>query len=284
VGPITRTVEDSMLVLRAIHGADAGDPCSVTMPLSFDAGGSLQGVTVGYDPAWFGKDANDVDRAALEALKDTGVKLREVKLPELPFEGMLPILFAECAAAFENLTLKDLDDQLKWQDPEAWPNSFRAARFLSAIDLVQADRLRRKVMVAFDALFKDVDALFGPSFAGGLLTATNYTGHPSLTLRAGFTEIDKPRPMTASEEKRIAAMAPMPTLRGMGSAVQVRLQPTGRVRRPIVRGPARSLPRRQGVPASNGESGPRSAKEDPHPKWVFHHTPTSTATRRWPSS
>lgn len=206
VGPIARTVEDTLWVLKAIHGADPGDPSSVTVPLAFDANAPLGGYTVGYDPEWFGKGANDVDRAALEALRQTGVRLREMKLPELPIDGMLPILFAECAAAFEGLTLKDLDDQLDWQDPEAWPNTFRQARFLSAVDLVQADRLRRRVMVAYAKLFGEVNALFGPSFAGNLLTATNYTGHPSLTLRAGFIEVTRPRALTATEEKRLAAL------------------------------------------------------------------------------
>jgi Asp-tRNA(Asn)/Glu-tRNA(Gln) amidotransferase A subunit family amidase len=99
----------------------------------------------------------------------------------------VPILLAEAAAAFEDLTLGNLDDQLAWQEKEAWPNTFRAARFISAVDLVQADRLRRQVVVAFAALFEKVDALLAPAYSP-LLLATNFTGHPALALRAGFEQ------------------------------------------------------------------------------------------------
>jgi Asp-tRNA(Asn)/Glu-tRNA(Gln) amidotransferase A subunit family amidase len=96
------------------------------------------------------------------------------------------ILYAEAAAAFEELTLTDLDDTLAWQDDGAWPNTFRKARFLSAVDHVQLDRLRYQVMLALDGLFTKVDALIGPFMTGPMLVASNFTGHPCLHLRAGF--------------------------------------------------------------------------------------------------
>ncbi len=194
LGPMGRTVEDTALVLKAIHGADPEDAASVTVPLEYDASRGVRGLTVGYAKEWFaGEGANDVDRAALAALEKTGVKLVEVTLPKLPLGGMMVTLLAECASAFEELTFSGRDDLLVWQDDEAWPNTFRAARFISAVDLLRADRLRREAMVQYHALFSKVDALFSPSFGAGLLLATNYTGHPSLTLRAGFFEIDGPR-------------------------------------------------------------------------------------------
>ena len=113
----------------------------------------------------------------------------EVALPELPYGALMNILYAEAAAAFEELTLSDRDDTLTWQDDGAWPNTFRKARFLSAVDHVQLDRLRYQVMLALDGLFSKVDALIGPFMTGPMLVASNFTGHPCLHLRAGFLEI-----------------------------------------------------------------------------------------------
>ena len=103
------------------------------------------------------------------------------------------ILFAEAAASFEELTLSRGLDQLKMQVPDAWPNTFRQSRFLSAVDYVQADRLRRKVAEEMARVFEKVDLLLVPSLRDEILTITNFTGHPSLTLRAGFVEVDQPR-------------------------------------------------------------------------------------------
>jgi Asp-tRNA(Asn)/Glu-tRNA(Gln) amidotransferase A subunit family amidase len=105
----------------------------------------------------------------------------------------MPILFAEAAAAFEELTLSGQDDQLKVQVPDAWPNLFREARFLSAVDFVQADRLRRKFAGEMGRIMSQVDLLLVPSLRDETLTVTNFTGHPSLTLRAGFVEVSEAR-------------------------------------------------------------------------------------------
>jgi Asp-tRNA(Asn)/Glu-tRNA(Gln) amidotransferase A subunit family amidase len=189
VGPITRFVDDAALVLAAIHGRDDGDPASRRLPYAFDARRSAKGLRVGFVEAWFADEASTaVDRQALDALKAIGVELVPIEIPALPYTPLLTILLAEAATAFEALTLDGRDDQLGWQSADAWPNTFRAARFLSAVDLVAADRLRREAMIAFDRTFANIDAVFGPSFAGSMLLATNCTGHPSLTLRAGFVE------------------------------------------------------------------------------------------------
>jgi Asp-tRNA(Asn)/Glu-tRNA(Gln) amidotransferase A subunit family amidase len=105
-----------------------------------------------------------------------------------PYEALMNVIFAEAAASFEELTLHDIDDQLRWQDPGAWPNSFRRARFLSAIDHIQLDRLRRHVMQEMDDTFHKVDAIVGPVAHGPMLIITNFTGHPCLTLRSGFLQ------------------------------------------------------------------------------------------------
>jgi Asp-tRNA(Asn)/Glu-tRNA(Gln) amidotransferase A subunit family amidase len=194
LGPMTRTVEDAMLVLHAISGPDAGDVSSVPSHLDFDATASVQGLRVGYLAQWLHEPpATDVDRAALEAVKASGMMAVEVSLPDWPYSSLMPILFAEGAAAFEELTLSGADDQLAMQVPDAWPNLFREARFLSAVDFVQADRLRRKVAQEMARIFSQVDLLLVPSLRDEMLTISNFTGHPSLTLRAGFVHVSQAR-------------------------------------------------------------------------------------------
>jgi Asp-tRNA(Asn)/Glu-tRNA(Gln) amidotransferase A subunit family amidase len=114
---------------------------------------------------------------------------REVELDNLPYSSLINILHAEAAASFEDLTLSNKDDTLAWQANEAWPNSFRKARFLSAVDHVQLDRLRYLVMKAMDDLFKDIDILIGPFDIGPMLVASNFSGHPCLHLRVGFESL-----------------------------------------------------------------------------------------------
>jgi Asp-tRNA(Asn)/Glu-tRNA(Gln) amidotransferase A subunit family amidase len=137
--------------------------------------------------------ATDVDRAALAAVKKLGMHAVEVKLPDWPYDCLNVILFAEGAAAFEELTLSHQVDQLKAQVPDAWPNVFRQARFLSAVDFVQSDRMRRKVALEMARIFTEVDLLLVPSLRDEMLVISNNTGHPSLTLRAGFVEVSEAR-------------------------------------------------------------------------------------------
>jgi Asp-tRNA(Asn)/Glu-tRNA(Gln) amidotransferase A subunit family amidase len=137
--------------------------------------------------------STDVDRAALETVRKIGMVPVEVSLPDWPYGSLNVILFAEAAAAFEELTLSRGIDSLKVQVPDAWPNVFRQSRFLSAVDLVQADRMRRMVAGEMARLFEQVDLLFVPSLRDEMLTISNQTGHPSLTLRAGFVKVDQAR-------------------------------------------------------------------------------------------
>jgi Asp-tRNA(Asn)/Glu-tRNA(Gln) amidotransferase A subunit family amidase len=130
----------------------------------------------------------------------------EVAIPDWPYASLNIILFAEGAAAFEDITLSGAINQLKVQTPDAWPNIFREARFLSAVDLVQADRLRRKVAEEMARVFSQVDLLLVPSLRDEMLTITNLTGHPSLTLRAGFVEVQKARSDWAPDPSK-----PLPT-------------------------------------------------------------------------
>jgi Asp-tRNA(Asn)/Glu-tRNA(Gln) amidotransferase A subunit family amidase len=194
LGPMTRTVEDAMLVLQAMSGPDAGDVSSVPSRLDFDAAAAPRGSRVGFFPKWMNESpATSVDRAALDAVKSLDMVPVEVTLPDWPYGSLQHILFAEAAASFEELTLNGGLRTLKAQVPDAWPNLFRQSRFLSAVDFVQADRLRRRVAEEMARVFTTVDLLLVPSLRDEMLTISNFTGHPSLTLRVGFVEVSEAR-------------------------------------------------------------------------------------------
>jgi Asp-tRNA(Asn)/Glu-tRNA(Gln) amidotransferase A subunit family amidase len=146
--------------------------------------------------------ATDVDRAALETVRKVGTVPVEVSLPDWPYQALDLILFAEGAAAFEELTLSGGLNQLREQTYDAWPNIFRQSRFLSAVDFVQADRFRRKVCEEMAGVFEKADVLLVPSLRDDILTITNHTGHPSLTIRAGFVEVAEARTDWAPDPSR----------------------------------------------------------------------------------
>lgn len=207
LGPMTRSVEDAMLVLAAISGPDRGDVASVPARLDFDAGANVSGLKIGYIPAWMeDSPATSVDRAALAMASSLGMVPIAVSLPDWPYQSLNTILFAEAAAAFEDWTLDGRADALKVQVADAWPNLFREARFLSAVDFVQADRMRRMVALEMARIFSTVDLMLVPSLRDEMLTISNFTGHPSLTLRTGFVEVASARSDWAPDPAN-----PMPT-------------------------------------------------------------------------
>jgi Asp-tRNA(Asn)/Glu-tRNA(Gln) amidotransferase A subunit family amidase len=194
LGPMARSVEDTILVLKAISGPDAGDFASVPSTLSFRAGADVKGLRLGYFPQWMKEaPATEVDRASLDTATRLGMELVEVSLPDWPYDSLNLMLFAEAAAAFDDLVLGHKLDMLKAQVPDAWPNVFRQSRFLSAVDFVQADRFRRKVAEEMARVMEQVDLLLVPSLRDEMLVISNNTGHPSLTLRAGFVEVSEAR-------------------------------------------------------------------------------------------
>jgi Asp-tRNA(Asn)/Glu-tRNA(Gln) amidotransferase A subunit family amidase len=207
LGPMTRGVEDALLVLQAISGPDPGDSGSVPSHLYFDAQAGVKGLRVGYFPAWMKeRPATEVDRVAFETVKKVGMVPVEVSIPDWPYDSLNLILFAEGAAAFEELTLSGGLRELTAQVPDAWPNLFRQSRFLSAVDFVQTDRMRRKVAEEMARVMSEVDLLLVPSLRDEMLVITNFTGHPSLTLRAGFVEVSQARSDWAPDPKH-----PLPT-------------------------------------------------------------------------
>ncbi len=207
LGPLTRGVEDALLVLQAITGPDVGDPSSLPSHLDYDGSAPVAGLRVGYFPRWMQEPpATEVDRAALDTLRGLGLRPVEVSLPDWPYGNLQHVLFAEAAASFEELTLSNKDDELKMQVADAWPNLFRMSRFLSAVDFVQADRLRHRVAAEMARVMSEVDLLLVPSLRDEMLTLSNFTGHPSLTLRTGFVEVTKARSDWAPDPKH-----PLPT-------------------------------------------------------------------------
>ncbi|HMK86221.1 MAG TPA: amidase family protein [Steroidobacteraceae bacterium] len=194
LGPMARSVEDTMLVLRTIGGPDAGDVASVPSRLDFDARGDIKGLRVGYFPDWMDSaPANELDRRTLSEIASLGMQPVKVTIPDWPYDSLNTILFAESAAAFEELTLSHQVDRLKMQTVDAWPNTFRQSRFLSAVDFVQADRFRGKVADEMTKLLSQVDLLLVPSLQDEMLTIGNFIGLPSLTLPAGFVEVKQAR-------------------------------------------------------------------------------------------
>src|SRR4030095_6336560 len=163
LGPMTRGVEDTLLVLQAISGPDPGDLYSLPSHLDFDATAPIQGMKLGYIKKWMTEGAaTKLDPAALEALTKLGMTPVEVELPDWPYDSLGTVVSAEGAAAFEEQTLSGKMNELKTQVPDACPTISRQARFLSAVDFVQADRLRRKVALEMEKVFRKVDVLLTP--------------------------------------------------------------------------------------------------------------------------
>ncbi|MGN6740564.1 amidase [Dyella sp.] len=211
LGPIARSVEDTLLVLNTIRGTDPGDSASVAAHLDYDAGASIKGLKVGYFPGWMKEaPATDLDRAALDQLRALGLIPTEVALPDWPYDDLNLLLFAEAGAAFEELTLTGRADLLSEQTPDGWPNLFRESRFLSAVDFVQADRLRRKVAKEMERVMGEVDLLLVPSLRDEMMVISNMTGQPSLTLRTGFVEVNQVRSDWAPDPKHPRPMLAKP--------------------------------------------------------------------------
>ena len=199
IGPMARSVEDCALVLEAIHGPDNFDRAVKNIPFSWDASLKPSSLRIGYNKAAFDlaerNDKNVVqhgtkrfDDAALAVFRTMGVTLVPVELPEMPYGAMRLVLTAEGAAAFDELTRSGRDAELVQQTPRDWANTFRTARFIAAVDYVNANRARTLAMQKWHALFETVDVIVTPTNVGSQLTATNLTGHPAVILPSGFRD------------------------------------------------------------------------------------------------
>ena len=226
LGPICRSAEDCALVLDAIYGPDGKDKSAIDAAFNWDANLNLKKLRIGYVKAAFDIPVTDPkdekrtlhpskqwDDAALGVLRKMGHDLHPIDLPDIPYDGMRIILTAEAAAAFDDLTRSDRDSELVQQTRGDWANTFRTARFIPAVDYINANRLRSKAIEAWDALMKRVDVIVTPTSAVGLsqLVATNLTGHPAVILPNGFRPDGTPVSLTflggLFEEDKILAVA-----------------------------------------------------------------------------
>jgi len=198
VGPLTRSVEDAAIVFDAIRGQDYMDHTVKDLPFNYVKDIDLSELRIGYYKSAFEQNYGTAsfDSTSLEVLKSLGAELIPIELPSLPLGGMFNLLTAEAAAAFDELTLTGRDSLMVWQADNAWPNSFRAVRFVPAVEWIQMNRVRGELIIQMDKALKDVDMYISPSFIGGNLLITNLTGHPSVVLPNGFTESGQPVSIT----------------------------------------------------------------------------------------
>ena len=196
IGPISRTALDNGIVLSVINGKDDKDRSTIAAAFNYDASKSIKALKVGYFEDYFEKASED-DKEVLNVIRGLGVDLHPLKLTTSVEPGAMRImLMAEGAAAFDELTRSNQDDLLVAQNKNAWPNLFRAARFIPAVEYIQASRLRTILIEEMHELFKEYDVIITPSFAGPQLLITNLTGHPALFMPNGFTENGSPTSIT----------------------------------------------------------------------------------------
>lgn len=194
IGPICRTVEDCAIVFDAIRGEDPNDLSLVEAAFNYSPEIDLTKLRVGYLKSDFENDTSYIDNneAALKVIADLGVELIPIELPDFPISAMEIILSAEAAAAFDDLTRSNRDDLMVRQVRDAWPNVFRASRFIPAVEYIQANRLRTLVINKMTKIFETVDLYIAPSFEGHNLLLTNLTSHPCVVLPDGFDEEGSP--------------------------------------------------------------------------------------------
>ena len=185
IGPLARSAEDCALVLNAIRGVDEADPTTVDAAFRFT--GKKKNLRVGIvkkDYETGGKNQTN-DLATLDTLRALGFQLQEVEWPKIPSQPLMLTLEAEAAAAFDELTRSNEDDQLAQQAASSWPNNFRSARFIPAVEYIQAMRLRTRLIEEMAKLFESVDVIVAPSWVGNQLLYTNMSGHPCVVVPNG---------------------------------------------------------------------------------------------------
>ena len=203
LGPICRAVEDCAVVLAAIAGPDGEDETVVDVPFNWDPELDVRKLKIGYLKSIFEetpderrKEWHDLDLATVEKVRSLGVELVPIELPGLPVDAMSFILSAEAAAAFDELTVSGRDAELVRQDAHAWPNTFRQARTIPAVEYIQANRLRRVAMREMARILTGLDGYLSPTYGGSNLLLTNLTGHPAVVLPNGFRSDGTPTSIT----------------------------------------------------------------------------------------
>ncbi|MFB6099617.1 MAG: amidase [Salinibacter sp.] len=194
LGPIARSALDCALVYDAIRGAEGRDPAAVEVPFPFDAEQSASSLRVGYLKAAFQKEYDNkaADQKTLDVIRGLGVDLEPVEWgAEVPVDAILNTLDVEAAAAFDELTRSGGIDEMVRQGKDTWPNVFRTARFVPAVEHVQMNRLRVDLMEQAHSVMEELDVLVSPSFGGNTLGITNLTGHPCVCIPNALRPVEK---------------------------------------------------------------------------------------------
>jgi Asp-tRNA(Asn)/Glu-tRNA(Gln) amidotransferase A subunit family amidase len=199
IGPICRSALDCALVFEVIRGEDEMDRPTVNAAFNYDANDDVKKLRVGYLKTKFDDDSTNMEHhnRSLEVLRSLGIEPEPVELPDhLPDDAMGIVLTAEAAAAFDELTRSNKDDMLVNQLIWAWPNTFRKARFIPAVEYINAMRGRTLLIEAYHQATKDFDVIVTPTFRGSQLGMTNLTGHPCLLIPDGFNKEGSPTSIT----------------------------------------------------------------------------------------
>lgn len=220
VGPICRSAEDAAVVFYHLKGKDAADPASVDMPFNYTGKAEWQNLRIGYAKNYFDRirDTTANEYKVLNALKAMGVQLIPLLFPDssiYSFDMMGVVIGSESAAAFDAFTRSGLDDQMTRQNRSDWPNSFRAWRFIPAVEYINANRHRYLMMRAMDHFFKQVDVVITPTFSGNQMAITNLTGHPALCFPTGVGRSNLPTSITL-----LGKLFDEATLLAVGKAIQ----------------------------------------------------------------
>lgn len=192
IGPICRNAEDAAIVFNAIRGTDGLDLSATEAAFNYSNQLNIKKLKIGYAKNYFDKlkDSTANEWKVIQVLQQAGATIVPVVFPEkefYPFQMMDIIIGAECAAQFDELTRFNVDDELTMQRKGDWPNQFRTARFIPAVEYINAQRHRYLLMQQVNYLFKDFDVIISPSlFSGNQLAITNLTGHPVVSVPNGF--------------------------------------------------------------------------------------------------
>ena len=185
IGPICRSAVDCGIVFDVIRGSDGFDKTVKNAAFNYDGKTDIKKLKVGYFKSLFETRYNNRanDSIALNVIRSLGVQLQPVELPgDVPVSSLIVILSAEAAAAFDELTRSNRDSLLTSQRKNAWPKSFRSARFIPAVEYINANRIRQELIEKYQALTKEYDVIISPSFGGTQLLTTNLTGNPCLEI------------------------------------------------------------------------------------------------------